>query len=77
MKTLAAIAKHIRIRGIVQGVGFRPFVYRLAMRYGVTGHVRNRCGDVEIVAQAESDAVDEFLRGYRVKPGDRFGPQSQ
>ena len=62
MKTLAAIAKHIRIRGIVQGVGFRPFVYRLAMRYGMSGRVCNRCGDVEIVVQGESGALDAFLR---------------
>lgn len=62
MKSLAAIAKHIQIHGIVQGVGFRPFVYRLAMRYGVTGHVCNRCGDVEIVVQGEWNAVDAFLR---------------
>lgn len=65
MKTLTAIAKHIRIRGIVQGVGFRPFVYRLALRLGVTGHVRNRSGDVEILVQAAQDCVDEFLRELR------------
>ena len=34
---------HIRLRvtGIVQGVGFRPFVYRIALKYGITGSVRN------------------------------------
>ncbi len=66
VKTLTAIAKHIRIRGVVQGVGFRPFVYRLAMRHELTGHVRNRYGDVEILAQGQQDSVDAFLRDLRM-----------
>ena len=67
MKTLVTIAKHIRIRGIVQGVGFRPFVYRLAMRFGVTGRVCNRSGDVEITVQGESDVVDTFLHALQIE----------
>ena len=38
------------LSGIVQGVGFRPFVYRLAHRYGLRGWVRNCTGRVEVVA---------------------------
>ncbi|MDD2705862.1 MAG: acylphosphatase, partial [Acidocella sp.] len=41
-------------------MGFRPFVYRLALRLGVTGWVRNRAGIVEICAQAEADTLTEF-----------------
>ena len=40
----------IIIRGIVQGVGFRPFVYAQAKKFGITGHVKNLGSEVEIVA---------------------------
>lgn len=49
--------------GRVQGVGFRPFVYRLAHRCGLDGHVRNLRGDVEVIAAGTASAVDEFARG--------------
>jgi hydrogenase maturation protein HypF len=52
--------QRIILGGLVQGVGFRPFVYRLALRLGVTGWVRNRAGIVEICAQAEADTLAEF-----------------
>ena len=40
--------RSIAVRGIVQGVGFRPFVYGLAGRLGLAGSVRNRAGEVLI-----------------------------
>ena len=46
--------------GRVQGVGFRPFVYRTAQRYRVDGWVRNLAGRVEIVAQGEPGALSAF-----------------
>ena len=49
--------------GAVQGVGFRPFVYRLARELGLTGWVRNRVGRVEIVTQGEHAAQELFARG--------------
>jgi len=52
----------IEIRGVVQGVGFRPFVKRIADRTGVSGFVRNEGFGVVIVAQGEKSALDEFLR---------------
>ncbi|HJX30923.1 MAG TPA: acylphosphatase, partial [Thermodesulfobacteriota bacterium] len=38
----------ISVRGIVQGVGFRPFVYQLAFKHGLKGWVCNTSGDVKI-----------------------------
>jgi hydrogenase maturation protein HypF len=51
--------KYIRIRGTVQGVGFRPFVYNLAKRCNINGFVRNSEAGVEI--EAEGQALDRFL----------------
>jgi len=51
----------ITIRGAVQGVGFRPFVYRLASRLGLTGWVTNACDGVHIEAESTKDALDEFV----------------
>jgi len=52
----------VRVTGIVQGVGFRPFVYRAAVRNGLVGYVRNR-GDagVEIVVEGGKGDVERFL----------------
>jgi hydrogenase maturation protein HypF len=55
-------AQQIRIQGVVQGVGFRPFVYRLAQESGISGWVRNRNDGVLIHAQGTSGAVSHFLR---------------
>jgi len=42
----------IRITGLVQGVGFRPFIYRLASRHGLKGYVKNMGGsEVEILLE--------------------------
>lgn len=48
------------IRGLVQGVGFRPFVCRLAARHGLSGTVENRTGGVSVVLQADLKTVDTF-----------------
>ncbi|MGA1976822.1 MAG: carbamoyltransferase HypF [Bacteroidales bacterium] len=48
------------IRGLVQGVGFRPFIYRLAVKHGLFGEVRNRTDGVSIVLQGSRDAVDSL-----------------
>ena len=53
-------ARAIEVRGVVQGVGFRPFVWRLADRFGVHGWVRNRNGVVEILAEGPESALDAF-----------------
>jgi len=48
--------------GRVQGVGFRPFVYRLAHEHGLDGHVRNLRGDVEVVVCGATESVAGFER---------------
>lgn len=52
----------IKVEGIVQGVGFRPFVQRLATRHGLTGSVENRCGHVAVEVQGPIAALDAFER---------------
>ena len=54
-------ARHLILSGKVQGVGFRPFVYRLAMQLHLTGWVRNRVGLVEIHVQGENSSLDSFV----------------
>ena len=58
----------IKVSGIVQGVGFRPFVYRTAVENALTGYVRNR-GDafVEIIVEGKDESVKAFLRDLRHK----------
>ncbi len=52
----------MRIEGIVQGVGFRYYTYRLAKRYGVRGFVKNMPdGSVLVVAEGEDQKLSEFL----------------
>ena len=51
----------ISIRGVVQGVGFRPFVYQLATKHKLRGWVRNTSGDVKIDAEGEKNALGLFL----------------
>lgn len=53
---------HIVISGRVQGVGFRPFVSRLADEFGLVGWVRNRSGQVEIQIEGLADALTAFQR---------------
>ncbi len=52
----------ILVRGTVQGVGFRPFIYRLASRFRITGSVLNGDQGVIIHAQAPEDRLDSFIR---------------
>ena len=54
------VARFITIGGRVQGVGFRPFVYRLAHEHGITGWVRNADGAVEIHAEGEPAQLQRF-----------------
>jgi len=54
-------ARHIVLSGKVQGVGFRPFIYRIAMQYQLTGWVRNRVGLVEVHVQGRDENLEQFV----------------
>ena len=58
----------IFVEGIVQGVGFRPFVYGLATKNGLTGFVRNDTTGVIIEVEGEPLALEAFLRVLREEP---------
>ncbi len=58
----AAGALDLRIRGVVQGVGFRPFVYRLARRHALAGWVLNGESGVVVHVEGAPDALDAFAR---------------
>ena len=59
---MSVIARHLLIRGHVQGVFFRAWTVKTASDLGLTGWVRNvRSGDVEAVVQGEPAAVDQFI----------------
>jgi hydrogenase maturation protein HypF len=59
------VAARLSVRGLVQGVGFRPFVHRLALRHHLAGWVRNASGDVQIVVEGEPAAIATFTRELR------------
>ncbi|WLR52935.1 carbamoyltransferase HypF [Bacillus tianshenii] len=58
---MSAITKRITIKGRVQGVGFRPFVYHLASSLSITGTVKNNMDGVTIIAQAKESTLQTFL----------------
>jgi hydrogenase maturation protein HypF len=58
--TRAGEARCWTLTGQVQGVGFRPFVYRLAHALGLAGWVRNRLGEVEILAEGGREPLERF-----------------
>jgi len=60
-----AVGLRIHITGIVQGVGFRPFVYGLARRYGLTGWVCNTSSGVDIEADGPAGALADFAAALR------------
>lgn len=61
-------ARLICVRGVVQGVGFRPFVYRIARARGLTGWVRNATDGVRIHAEGDESALGDFLRDLEREP---------
>lgn len=56
------MAISLRIRGLVQGVGFRPFVWHLATELGITGRVWNDAEGVVIQAWADTVTLDDFCK---------------
>ena len=61
-------AYYIKVRGVVQGVGFRPFVYRLARAHELKGWVLNAEEGVEIHLEGEEGPIHSFLLEMRTQP---------
>jgi hydrogenase maturation protein HypF len=68
---------NIRLRGAVQGVGFRPFVYRTALELNLSGWVQNSSAGVEIEAEGPEPAVERFLKLLHVEKPSAAVVQSQ
>ncbi len=66
--TVEKIGLRIQIRGIVQGVGFRPFIFNLAERHKLVGWVKNTSNGVEIEVAGPEPAVTEFLNEIQMSP---------
>lgn len=56
------------IKGQVQGVGFRPFIYKLALKFSLVGFVKNDINGVEIQVQGEEEDIELFEESLRLKP---------
>ena len=61
------VAWRVRVTGVVQGVGFRPFVHRLASRHHLDGWVRNASGEVEIALEGPNAELEAFLAELRTE----------
>src|SRR5436305_6815114 len=61
------VRQRITVTGVVQGVGFRPFVHRIATELGLAGFVGNDSGAVFLEVQGERARVDEFGRRLRAE----------
>ena len=67
-KSLTIIRRHIQVRGIVQGVGFRPFVYSLAKSLNLKGYVFNSSAGVTMEIEGDEGAVHSFLTTLKANP---------
>jgi hydrogenase maturation protein HypF len=65
--TSQIVGRRVHVVGVVQGVGFRPFVHRLATRNALTGWVRNESGEVFVEVEGQARAVDAFVEGLRTE----------
>jgi len=66
--TTARIRRRLTVRGVVQGVGMRPFVYTTAAELSLTGRVSNDSSGVFIEIEGAPAALDEFARRLRTRP---------
>ncbi|MDT5349209.1 MAG: hydrogenase maturation protein HypF, partial [Mycobacterium sp.] len=63
----ADVRQHFTVTGVVQGVGFRPFVHRIASELGLAGFVGNDSGAVFLEVQGDRARVDEFAQRLRAQ----------
>jgi len=61
-------AARIRVNGIVQGVGFRPYIYRLAAQEHITGWVQNSSKGVVIEAEGRPESIESFIHKIKQQP---------
>ncbi|MFH1118635.1 MAG: carbamoyltransferase HypF [Bacteroidota bacterium] len=64
---LSGLTYLLEIRGLVQGVGFRPFIFRLAKNYNLNGWVENRNEGVTIKVNCTSDILHQFIESIKQK----------
>ena len=66
---MTALRAEVMVTGVVQGVGFRYFCYRLALDLGLVGWVGN-CSDgsVQLVCEGEQSQIEDFLTQLKVGP---------
>ena len=57
----ARVRKAVEVTGIVQGVGFRPYIYRLALQRNLAGFITNTAAGVSIEVEGPAEEVDDFL----------------
>lgn len=59
----------INVKGLVQGVGFRYYCFKIAIRYNIKGYVKNLFdGNVEIVAEGDENLLAEFVKSIKIGP---------
>ena len=61
-------AKRITVNGIVQGVGFRPFVYQLALKHALKGEIANTSEGVSIYVEGAETDIEEFTTDLKSNP---------
>jgi hydrogenase maturation protein HypF len=64
----SVLLTEISVRGIVQGVGFRPFVYRLARQLNIVGTISNNDQGVVIEAEGDQSSIEDFITSLRSTP---------
>lgn len=61
----AIINKNVRITGVVQGVGFRPFIFNIAKAHKLSGYVLNDTQGVFIEAEGDQDSINKFVKSIK------------
>jgi hydrogenase maturation protein HypF len=63
-----ATRAQILVRGIVEGLGFRPYVFSLARRHALTGRVFNNTTGVLIDVEGDASAIESFINELKLNP---------
>ncbi len=61
------IASSVKVKGLVQGVGFRPFIYRLAKKHHLNGNVKNNNEGVEIHIEGAYESIENFISSLKIE----------